>query len=231
MAVRISVPGSGYGSVYVDSLIWGGIAWDPQEPIKVYFGRSADFDAAYALHESSDYQILWSASAVKPWTTNEIRVFTSALSAFSKVCGLTFATAASVEEADMVWWKARLDDGVLGAHEPPAQGPVWGYFDPSNAGWRQLKAGGDGLNTIMHELGHGLGLAHPHDGGDASDATRFPGARSQDSVGSYGLNQGVWTVMSYNTGWDKAEYDLSYGARRGSALSTSPRSRRSMART
>jgi len=215
MAVRTSVPGSGYGNVYIDSLIWGGIAWDPSRPIKVYFGRSTDFDAAAALHAASDYQYLWTGAAAEPWTTREKSAFTSALSVFSKVCGLTFLQAATVEEADIVWWKTPLGDGVLGAHEPPAAGQIWGYFDSSYESWGQLRPGGDGFNTIIHELGHGLGLAHPHDGGLERDATRFPGTRSSDDTGTYGLNQSIWTVMSYNSGWDKVQHDLSYGAQKG----------------
>jgi serralysin len=74
--------------------------------------------------------------------------------------------------------------------------------------------GGDGLNTVLHELGHGLGLAHPHDGGDEGGAT-FPGVTDASPTGSYGLNQGIWTIMSYNTGWDRAGYDVTYGNQAG----------------
>lgn len=215
MAVRTSVSGSGYGNVYVDSLVWGGTAWDPSQPIKVHFGHSSDFEAASAAHALHEYQPLRSGSAARAWTTKEIQAFTSALSVISKVCGLVFVRAESVQEADIVWWKARLGDGTLGAHETPASGQIWGYFDPSQESWKHLGPGGDGFNTIIHELGHGLGLAHPHDGGWEEDATRFPGVSSPFDKGSHGLNQGIWTMMSYNSGWDKAQYDLSYGAQKG----------------
>ena len=46
-------------------------------------------------------------------------------------------------------------------------GPIWQYYNDQP--WvdepNQLSFGGDGRNTIIHELGHALGLAHPHDGG------------------------------------------------------------------
>jgi hypothetical protein len=52
--IRNAVPGAGYGNVYVDSLIWGGTAWDTTiEPIKVYFGQSGDFAEASRRHGPS----------------------------------------------------------------------------------------------------------------------------------------------------------------------------------
>ena len=41
----------------------------------------------------------------------------------------------------------------------------WEYEAP---GTGALEQGGFGLITIIHELGHGLGLAHPHDKGGRS---------------------------------------------------------------
>ena len=114
----------------------------------------------------------------------------------------------------MVLWKTELDEAV-GRHEIPSQNQNWGYFDPTAESWQYRYLGGDGLHTIIHELGHGLGLAHPHDGGAEDDRTTFPGVADPYSTGTYGLNQGVWTVMSYNTGWDEAGSNLAYGNQGG----------------
>src|SRR6185503_11573172 len=55
------------------------------------------------------------------------------------------------------------------------------------------------------EMGHGHGLAHPHDNGGGSEVMHGvveEGALDY-STGDYGLNNGVYTTMSYNDGWDK----------------------------
>ena len=54
-----------------------------------------------------------------------------------------------------------------------------------------------------------MGLAHPHDGGGEADRTKFPGVSSPSSTGTNGLNQGIWTTMTYNSGW-KSQPATSY---------------------
>jgi serralysin len=55
-----------------------------------------------------------------------------------------------------------------------------------------------------------MGLAHPHDTGGGSSIMRgvvtngVPG--DDGGAGDYDLNQGVFTMMSYNDGWEKSPY-------------------------
>lgn len=58
-----------------------------------------------------------------------------------------------------------------------------------------LDPGGFGFITIIHELGHAMGLAHPHDSGGGSII--FPGVSSSGDFGDNNLNQNMYTVMSY----------------------------------
>lgn len=95
-------------------------------------------------------------------------------------------------------------DGLLGIFNPQGEtnagngvfnGSLW---DRTAGG--DLQQGGYGHVTIVHELLHGLGLSHPHDNGGTS--TVMSGVVApMESYGYSLLNQGVFTTMSYNSGY------------------------------
>jgi serralysin len=92
-----------------------------------------------------------------------------------------------------------------------AQGydPGFAAFNRDGDGWTTAgpQAGGFGFATLVHEIGHLFGLDHPFDeGGHFVDGTNrpepfFPGATSEFRTGTFGLNQGIFTAMSFNDGW------------------------------
>ncbi|HEX2281545.1 MAG TPA: M10 family metallopeptidase C-terminal domain-containing protein, partial [Thermomicrobiales bacterium] len=96
------------------------------------------------------------------------------------------------------------DDGTptLGRHNFPEQASsggrrqVFGVFDVNEPHWQGLAPGGNGFYTLVHEIGHGLGLSHPHD-----DGLVFPGVTNSGDLGDFNLNQGIFTMMSYNDRW------------------------------
>ncbi len=230
------ISGTGHGSIYIDSMIWGGKIWNMDAgPIKVTIGRSwlQDGDLSYrqaaAVHGSSDYmqehtmRYQWYGdSAVDP----DAPSLDYAMSLYSSVAKIEFEVLdpSQIRDANIVWWKTALPRGALGIHETPDSiredmpnsEQRWGYFDPNNhVSWQEQSPGGDGLNTIIHEIGHGLGLAHPHDGGARADRTTFPGANGAQVSGEHGLNQSVFSIMSYVPGHDSARGDSTYGTQYG----------------
>ncbi|MCG7392388.1 M10 family metallopeptidase C-terminal domain-containing protein [Microvirga sp. ACRRW] len=235
MAGFKTIPGSGYGNALIDSLIWGGQIWNNTTgSIKVKFGTSITMDewdkeiAPASPHGdetpfgnvNTDFRSIKDWKWRYTWWSEEIDAMAYAAGLYESVANISFELAEGYADANMVWWKTKLSGGALGAHESPdnfqeSGHQRWGYFDPyATASWTEMEAGGDGLNTIIHELGHALGLAHPHDGGMRDDGTTFPGA-SDGGIGTLGQNQGVYTVMSYNPGHVSARGDNTYGAQYG----------------
>jgi serralysin len=82
----------------------------------------------------------------------------------------------------------------------------WNVLVNSNWSWseRGLLQGGFSFKTIIHEIGHSLGLAHPHDTGRGSSV--MPGVFASTYAGDFYLNQGVNTMMTYNVGWITAPF-------------------------
>jgi Ca2+-binding RTX toxin-like protein len=119
-------------------------------------------------------------------------------------------------------------DGSLGFHQVPGddglfeQGfnipTLFGLFAYNTPLFSQeaLAMGGEGFATIVHEILHGLGLAHPHDEGGSS--TIFDGVTEPfGDYGTDGQNQAVYTIMSYNSGYasNVPVTDYTYGQAAG----------------
>ncbi len=116
-----------------------------------------------------------------------------------------------------------------GAMFPPefSDTPGFGYFNRRVTIWDEngeggLLEGGAGFEVIIHELGHGLGLAHPHDDGGTSSVLNGVDESPQTDTGDYGLNQAVFTIMSYVDGWAEGPNGESPSTSFGWAGSFSP---------
>jgi Ca2+-binding RTX toxin-like protein len=84
------------------------------------------------------------------------------------------------------------------------------FDDDVKSGLVPLEQGSFAFCVLLHEFGHGLGLAHPHDEGGTSKVLKGVTAE----IGSYGiggLNQGVYTTMTYNDGWPTGPLGASAG--------------------
>jgi serralysin len=189
----------------IDSLVWG--------------GRWADGDGGittltYSLASGSLYGTPNGPSG-KSWAAFEAAAMQKAFTLWSNVANIEFVQAATQAGADLNEWLLQASDIVddqgdplLGWHEVPDPQtglvlPEYGAYNHQAPNWTAagLAQGSFNFITMVHELGHGLGLAHPHDGGGRSDANLFPGVVNSSDLGTHNLNQGVFTTMTYNDGW------------------------------
>lgn len=141
------------------------------------------------------------------WNSYEEAQFSQAFSQWSRVANVRFVETSNAAAADFMLYNvdnSALGAGVLGAFQFPWGGRQEGYFNWEGVGWDYLNTngglqkGGFGFTTILHEIGHGLGLAHPHDRGGGSGL--FPGVDHAFDTGRFAHNQGLYTLMSYNSG-------------------------------
>jgi serralysin len=141
----------------------------------------------------------------------------TALHQFEKVADVVYLEVQSNDQADFEYasYKGTPGPGIslLGSMEPPDE-PNEGLalFNSGDYRWNatDLQQGGFSFVTLIHEIGHGHGLAHPHDNGGHSGimhGVEPEGAGVADyTTGDFDLNQGIFTMMSYEDGWQTSPY-------------------------
>ncbi len=188
-----------------------GIAWDTRlsgTEIGLYFYPSGQTvttpTLSYVTTEFNEYQ--------------QSR-FGAALTLFSNVTKLTFALADKPEQAALRFFQAPIpnqadeSEELLGFAFAPGTTGVSGLqgYNSAARGWSTaaggtLESGGNAFTTLIHEMGHGFGLAHPHDTGGGSSI--FPGVTGSRVAGDLNFNQGIYTMMSYRDGWPDGPKDV-----------------------
>ena len=139
------------------------------------------------------------------WTANEVAAYQAATQAWANVADLTFVRFYS---GDADWVENKVDTATMiaqtggnwgGWHNSPnAARNQPGYYNTDRPYFDDdgLAVGGFGFELMVHELGHGLGLAHTHNMGQGT--TVFPGVTGPNDLGTYNLNETRFSIMSYN---------------------------------
>ena len=188
-----TTPTTPTSNVVIDSITWGTQLTDTA--ITVFFAPSGYSTPTGIGSITSD-----------GFTGFEIAQFQKAFAAIEAVINVTFTIVNNPAQADLtlILDTNEVNGAILGLFNPPGEPNAGvGVFDASQ--WDRepdgdLVVGGFGYVTIVHELLHGLGLAHPHDDGGSSVVMNGV----TGPFGSYGvgnLNQGIFTTMSYNSGY------------------------------
>ncbi len=159
-----------------------------------------------------------SITALGSITGAEIAAMQNAMAAMAAVADITFTSVGSQADADLIWAEVNNADGqgALGWANFPGGNYSNTYNDyqslitVNQEGYvgGSVAIGSYDYVTFIHELGHALGLSHPHDPSGSSSV--FPGVSGPfGDYGDYDMNQGVYTMMSYNDGWQTAPHGAS----------------------
>ncbi len=140
------------------------------------------------------------------WEQFQIDGVMSALEQYEHILGVNYEITEDVDQATFrLLTSESTEYGARFYPQDPAYGSQQGIgtFNLLSGGFTReasLEQGGYSYAVVLHEFGHAHGLAHPHDTGGGSDI--MLGVAGSASLGIYDLNQGVYTVMSYNDGWE-----------------------------
>ncbi|KQM30046.1 M10 family metallopeptidase C-terminal domain-containing protein [Sphingomonas sp. Leaf10] len=191
--------------------------------IKIYFAKAGDL---YVTEDPTSPSLPPATVAVGA-KDFELKAVWTALKEFEKVADVVYVETQDRAAADFEYFTYQGTPGpgvsLLGSMSPPQEKDEGtALFNSGDNRWNatNLAQGGFSFVTLIHEFGHGHGLAHPHDNGGHSGVMRgveSEGAGVADyTTGDFALNQGVFTMMSYEDGWQESPYgnaptDVGYG--------------------
>lgn len=151
------------------------------------------------------------AQGMQQW---EKDAFRKAFDLYEQVADLLYIEVDNRWEADfkIITYEGTPGIGasLLGRMSPPNE-PNEGQTEVNSGDlrWTEegVSQGGFYFPTLLHELGHGHGLAHPHDNGGRSGIMRGSEAGLiGGSLADFDLSQQVFTIMSYNDGWQSSPF-------------------------
>ncbi len=198
---------------------YSGVGWNPygiegKNVITVYFAKAGELfiDEDPTTPGSTETMV---AKGMADW---EQAAFWSALHLYEQVADVVFVEVDNRAEADFKFITYIGTPGagasLLGRMSPPGtDNEGQAEFNAGDVRWTEegLQPGGFYFPTLLHEIGHGMGMAHPHDNGGHSSIMRGAGGGTAGiggELGDYNLSQQVFTIMSYNDGWQTSPYGM-----------------------
>lgn len=190
--------------------------------ITIYFAKQGDVFVSEKPTEPGLPPGTITAVAIQDF---EFEAVFDALGEFEKAADIVYLEVDNRDDADFIYTSYQGTPGpgvsLLGSMSPPDESDEGlAQFNSGDERWneRDLEQGGFSFVTLIHEFGHGHGMAHPHDNGGRSGIMRGVVEESpfDYTTGDFELNQGVFTMMSYEDGWQSSPYgnaetDAGYG--------------------
>jgi Ca2+-binding RTX toxin-like protein len=210
--------GGNYSNNYINSLVWDG-GWSGTVNYTIddgyYGGDGFAAPIISAIHRAySSYEKVCGIdfNYVSVGDANVDIIFFETTNAYMKmITGLDWVLGVSEipGESDIVYY-----DSIYGVNrylfgdDIICTGISSTMYESFTHGYNTFQKGGYDYVTIIHEIGHSLGLAHPHDGG--GDSSIMPGVDNSSDKGDNNLNQGIFTTMSYVDGYQSLYPDHNY---------------------
>ena len=190
--------------------------------ISIYFAKAGDI----FISEDPTQPSLPPATVAVGAKDFEITAIWTALREFEKVADVVYVETQDRAAANFEYFTYTGTPGpgvsLLGSMSPPQElDEGLALFNSGDERWnaQNLAQGGFSFVTLIHEFGHGHGMAHPHDNGGKSSVMRgvtADGPVADYTLGEASLNQAVFTMMSYQDGYPEsphgnAETNVGYG--------------------
>lgn len=143
------------------------------------------------------------------WTDAEKAAALQIFQHYSDVVGVTFTVVDDPAQANLVLANRTGRPDFAGLTVLTSENEINGVvyktamielsLDSPGVTDGDFAAGSWGYGTLLHELGHTLGLSHPHQ--QSSSDAHIPGVLWNYEYGDFSLGEGVYTQMSYNHGF------------------------------